>query len=263
MKNIEDIRCQDIVDELCKEFGTLDKALGHPKHSMPNGMSHYEQTRNGLKILHLTRWSRNIAALDKFEALIERLDEFFIAIQYFQGIIDVQRESAPLPKEYLDRFFVLVLADSIRSSLDIYAKFIAWYFYFGNRDTVGFNYKSFIKPLESCSTTLAAQCNHLYKLDAYKSLRELRDTDKHVGFGKSTIKVTNRKGKLDILMKRSEPLDLPRRLRCACKCLFALTDLVGVTTCELSQYPLGYESDKDEIVELRPDGYYWWPKDQG
>lgn len=256
MKEVESIHCQDIVDDLCNEFRTLDQVLGSPKHGMPNSLSNYRELRDGKQIWHLTKWTRNLAALDKFEALIERLDEFFIAIEYFQGIIDVRRESSPLPKEYLDRFFVFVLADSIRSSLDIYAKFVAWFFYFKDRNTIGFNYKSFIKQLQSHSPALASQCKQLYNLGAYNSLKELRDTEKHVGFGKNTIKITNRKGKLEILMKRVEPLEIEKWLKCAHSCLFALVDLLKFTTSELSRYPLGYIDSKDKIVELTPDGYY-------
>lgn len=257
LTTFRDIQSQAFVDDLCAEFRKVDALLGLPKHDLPNSFHRYIDEQKTPPIWHMTRFFRNIAALDKYEAVVERLDPFFLAIEYFSGKIVMQRTDGPaLAKTFLDSFFASALADSFRSALDIYSKFIGWFFDFSHRETMGFSYKGLIVPLRKHSRSIADECNTIYTSPDFQHLKTFRDSEKHEGLGKHRVSLADINGTLKINLVRPTSVDISKIERSACSCIEHFYRLLKTTSEELKSCPMGYDSPNDRIAAIDEEGYF-------
>ena len=255
-----DIDAQAIVDDMCAEFRQVDALLGSPKHGLPTSVRRYIDSSQSPPVFHMTRYFRNVTALDKYEACIERLDPFFIAVEHFTGKVQLRRTTgAELPKAYVDTFFCFTLADSFRSSLDIYSKFIGWFFDFKGKETMGFNYGELVKPLRLHSQRLADECNALRNSSEYALLKWIRDAEKHEGHGKTIFNLNETATSFSLVLRRPEPIDMANLELSAYVCLRSFLHLLHTTSVELERWPLGYPSTRDKVAEIDDEGYFRIP----
>jgi len=261
MRSFKDITPQLIVDELCAEYRRLDAHLESPKYGLPNSWPKYLRAKNGKTELMITKYFRNVAALDKFEAFIERLDAFWVAVEYFNGDVILQRKvGKDFTQKYLNKFFISILADSFRSGLDIYSKFLGYCFDLSGKEEMGFGYKSLIEPLKDKSKSLSQSCNELYKSDEFSLLRNLRDAEKHVGLDKHTVSIKRLNRGFEIEAKRPAELDIGKLETATCVLLQKLLHLVHLTVDELQKWDLGYDSPNDMVVEETDEGSFRLPR---
>lgn len=164
-----------------------------------------------------------------------------------------------MKKNFQDMFFSSIIADSFRSSLDIYSKFIGWFFDFNNKESMGFSYKDLIKPLRYHSKGLSSKCNSLYISEAFLFLKTFRDAEKHEGIGKHKISLSNIEGTLKIELRRPEKISLIQFEKAACSCLQDFRELLRVTCVELQNWPLGFESPNDTVAETDDQGFFKMP----
>lgn len=260
MEKIESLKYlipQTYVDELCVHYRKLDKFLLFPKNNFPISIQDYLIINNGNTEFQVSKFFRNIATLDKFEALIERLDMVFIASEFFQNSIDLKRlNKNALNCKFKERFFYLLAVDSIRSSLDILSKIIAWYYDFENKMDIGFSYKNLIVPLKSYSSILADILKEIYNSKYYKTIKEYRDVEKHVGQGKPTIKFTQKGTTFEINMKRYKEPNFSEIDLSICEILNNLLFVIKNSVKEFAKHSLGYNSKKDVVGIVNSDGTY-------
>jgi len=206
--------------------------------------------------MNLTKYFRNISSLEYFRAFVNRLDPFWIGVEYFNNSIEFDRKIGnPLQSDFKDRFFTNVMADAIRSSLDVFSKSIAWYFDIPGRETIGFGYETLIKPLSSKSKKLAEKCNDLYKSEPYRIIKEFRDADRHTGNTNFNIREVKHLDKFDLTIERVFPVDLNEINRNLYAFLNSLIDLVQFTVVECKRWPLGFNSQEDKICEITEQGW--------
>ena len=256
MKSIEDITPQSELDELCNSFRQLDGHLASPRYGLPDSYYKYFKEINGKQLWMTTKYFRNIAALDKLEAGIDTLDSFFVGVEYFQEKLSLSRTLNPFPKDYSDKFFLSVIADSLRSSLDIISKFLAWYFWLPEKEEIGFGYKKLIIPLHTICSPVADKCNSILQSKEFKMISEFRNADKHIGHGKLKIGFVNTKEKFSITLERPEELELSELKLASTNLFFQLKDLIRLSAIELQQWPLGYDAVNDELLEVTSEGYF-------
>jgi len=250
-----EIKIQENVDELCSEYRRLDEHLKHPKQKLPMSFESYTYKANGQEKIMISKYFRNIGALEKLESLINHLDTFFIAVEYFQNNINVERKDGnQLEKSFKDQLFLKIAADSIRSSFDIYAKFVSWFYDLSNKKSVGFNYEKFIKKLEKHSPTLKKHLNNLYLSEDYKTVNDFRNADKHIGFDRFELDIIRSSKKFKISTKRIPKLDKDRIEHCLLSLLNSLKEVIKLTIDEFSKYELGYNSKTDFEVRVGEDG---------
>lgn len=260
MKKIESLKYlvpQKYVDELCVYYRELDKFLLFPKNNFPLSIQDYHIIKNGNKEFQVSKFFRNIAALDKFEALIERLEMVFIASEFFQNSIDLKRlNKDDLNYKFKERFFYSLSIDSIRSSLDILSKFIAWYYDFDNKMEIGFSYRNLIIPLKNYSSVLSDILKEINNSKFYKTIKEYRNIEKHVGSGKPTIQLTQKGTKFEINIKRYEVPNYNEIDLSICEILNNLLLVIKNAVKEFAKHKLGYNSKKDVVGIANSDGTY-------
>lgn len=253
--SFKDIQPQKIVDHLCKTYQDIDKHLMHPKTGLPDSLNNYWYIEDSKNMWLYTKYFRNIASLEKLESCINRLDEFWIAVEYFNGDIDLTSNvKNKLTKSYKDRFFMSILIDSWRSALEIYAKHIAWYFDIPGKEELGFTYKKFIVPLKKISNHISEKCNSIYKSESFRNFKNYRDTEKHAGFDKTKLNIKEIKNEINVQLKSNETLNISRMEKDTCSNLINLIDLIDYSVSELRKWHLGYDSSKDKYGEEMPDG---------
>lgn len=253
--NFGELKIQETVDELCSEYRRLDEHLKHPKQKLPMSFENYTYKLNGQEKILISKFFRNIGALEKLESLINHLDPYFIAIEYFQNNINVERKDGrQIEKSFKDQLFLKIAADSIRSSFDIYAKFVSWFYDLPNKKNVGFSYEIFIEKLEKHSPTLKKYLNDLYSSEDYKTVNDFRNADKHIGFDRFEIDIKRSSKKFEISTKRIPKLDKDRIEHCLLSLLNSLKEIIKLTIDEFSKYELGYNSKTDFEVSVGEDG---------
>ncbi len=253
--NFGEVKIQENVDKLCYEYRRLDEHLKHPKHKLPLSFNNYSYKSAGQEKIMISKYFRNIEALEKLESLINHLDPFFISIEYFQNNINVDRKDGiQLEKSFKDQLFLKIAADSIRSSLDIYAKFVSWFYDLSNKKNVGFGYEKFIDKLEKHSPTLKKHLNNLYSSEDYKTIRDFRNADKHIGFDRFEMDIIRSSKKFEITTKRIPKLDKDRMEHCLLSLLNSLQEVIKITIDEFMKYDLGYNSKSDFEVSVGEDG---------
>jgi hypothetical protein len=256
---LDQISPQSSVDSLCALFRQLDQHLGSPKHGLPESFHGYFTVDHGKQLWMVTKYFRNIAALDKFEAFIDTLDSFFVGVEYYQGKVALTRSDASFPLEYTDKFFISVIADSLRASLDVYAKSLAWYFSLPSKEKLGFGYRSLVLPLRERCKPIADECNTILQSTEFKLLKDYRDADKHIGQGKHEIGLERTKNGFSITSKRPDDLDIDQ-LKVAAAAVFGQVDqLVQFAVVEQQRWKLGYDASDDEVLEVNPDGTFKSP----
>lgn len=253
--HFSELKIQENVDEFCSEYRKLDEHLKHPKHKLPMSFENYTYRSNGQEKIMISKFFRNIGTLEKLESLINHLDPFFIAIEYFQNNINVERMNGKqIDKSFKDQLFLKIAADSIRSSLDIYAKYVSWFYDLSNKKDVGFSYEKFIKNLEKHSTALKQHLIDLYSSEDFKIVNDFRNADKHIGFDRFEMDIKRSSKKFEISTKRIPKLDKDKIEHGLLSLLNSVKEIIKVTTNEFSKYELGYNSKTDFEVSIGEDG---------
>src|SRR4030067_2436586 len=207
MQSFTKVNPQKEIDELCAEFRKLDSHLNFPRSGNVRSFEIYTFDLNGKYGVRITKYIRNYLALEKFQAFIDRLDTYFIGIEYFNKKINFERtEGQKLSDKFKNDFFISVMADSIRASLDIFSKFIAWFYDLAESDEIGFNYKKLIKPLESYSKKISQLLNRIYISQEFELIKNIRNSDKHIGKNQNQIKLERTLQKFNFEFKRAQPI---------------------------------------------------------
>lgn len=250
-----DIQPQKYVDEFCAEYRRLDEHLKHPKHKLPMSFESYSYSSNGNEKIKISKYFRNIGTLEKLESFINHLDSFFTSVEYFQRKVDLIRtEGEALSNQYKEEMFFKIASDSIRSSLDIYSKVVAWYFDFPNKKEIGFSYKSFIENVKNYSVILMNKLNELYNSKEYKIINDFRNADKHIGFDRFEMNVTRSKNKYELNIKRVPPLNTKELEEALLYLLEELKSIIKISVDVFSNFELGYDSKNDFEVIVQKDG---------
>src|SRR3972149_11403026 len=109
MQSFTTINPQKEIDELCAEFRKLDSHLQFPRSGNIKSFDAYAFNLNGRYGAKITKYIRNSLALEKFQAFIDRLDTYFIGIEYFNKKINFERnEGLKLPDKFKNDFFISV-----------------------------------------------------------------------------------------------------------------------------------------------------------
>ncbi len=153
----------------------------------------YEFTSEaGDQIIAFTRSLRNIASLDHFASGVDRLSEFYIAVEYFQGSVQLTRDVKDFSDADREKFFVTLAADSIRSALDMFSNSISSFFDLEKSEKRdGFRFKPFLTELKEKSEILFIIGNDLYQSESYKAVKDFRDSHKHKGLNKREISIAS------------------------------------------------------------------------
>lgn len=261
MKTFKDVNPQTVIDQLCADYRRLDTHLANPKHGLPVSLDSYMRPRAGKTEWLFSKYWRNIATLEEFGALINRLDPFGVAIEYFHGTLSMHRsQGIDFTKTFLDEFFISIAVDSLRSALDIYARFVGCYFNFPGTKHVGFGYKYLIEPLKRISDPLYVSCNDLYSSAAYKEVKSFRDKEKHLGLGKFDVSILNLKEEVSVTLRRPEPINMLSLETAICVLLSDYCGLIATTVTEFTHWPLGYDSPEDKFMLEEEDGSFRMPK---
>ena len=242
------------LDDLRASFRELDAHLASPRFRLRATFDTYSRHVKGKRLWMATKYYRNVAALDKFEAFIETLDPFFVGVAYFHGDIVISRNSSPLPETYTDKFVISTMTDSIRSSLDVFAKFLAWYFWLPGKENIGFGYESLVLPLRGICAPVADKCNFVLKSPEYQLIKAYRDADKHIGQGKRTITLVPSGIGFKLTMQSPDRLDIPQLQDACADMLNQLNDLVHLSVAELQRWTLGFGAPDDKLLEESGDG---------
>lgn len=250
MKSFSEIVPQVVLDGLCSDYRRLEVHLGSPRYAgHPLSNPAYCHTRDGVTIWKVSKYIRNLAALDKFESFIERLDPLWVSIEYFNGQVQLRRNMGePFTKSYTDHFFILSAVDALRSSLDIYAKMLGWYFGLEHKHSVGFEYGKLIKPLQEKPSSISKFLNRLYKSEHFILLKSLRDTEKHIGLGKPSISMEDTATTTRVSIAQAELIEISQIESSICATLSELCKLVTATVTELQKWPLGYDCSDDRTL---------------
>lgn len=239
-----------MLDGLCAEYCRLEVHLGSPRYAgHPLSNPAYCHLDNGKTVWRVSKYIRNLAALDKFEAFIDRLDPLWISVEYFKGHVQLNRAiGEPLTKAYTDELFALIAADALRSSLDIFSKVLGWYFGLEHKHSVGFEYGKLIKPIRERSVVISELLDHLYNAEHFTFLKSLRDADKHIGFGKPTILLEDTPTATRVTVTQADRIEIAQVESCVCETLTELCTLVVATVGELQKWPMGYDCDDDREI---------------
>ena len=245
---------QGQVDELCGYYRELDTHLKNPISQIRLGTpDDYMVEKNGQRYFNVTKFFRIVYSLQYFHALISRLDEFFLSVEYFQGKVEFNRKTPPIPEEYSTRFFLNVCADSLRASLDIYAKFVGWFFDLRSKSKMGFSYNDLIKPLKKLNSKLYKAINALYKSDAYEYVKNKRDMEKHVGQQNFSMNLEELGKSFKIKIDKTLPHD-HRGIAYRITDLYSIyRQLIHETIFILKSYDMGFDSPEDRISSIESD----------
>lgn len=254
MHSFSEIVSQRFIDKLCANYRKLDSHLKYPRSGNIKRYDEYCFILDGKNGVKLSRYVRNATALEKLQAFIDRLDTFFIGVEYFQGNIELKRKSGiELANKFVIEFFIEVMLDSIRSALDIFAMFIAWFYDIKGKETLGFSYEKFIKPLKQVNPKLSAKINEIYKSTELKFIKDLRDTNKHIGKGQNKIDIENTISKYKLHVERSKPINLIQLEKTIYKILQMLITITNLTVNEFCKTNLGYDSNNDLTILFLDD----------
>jgi hypothetical protein len=200
MKFIQ-VEPQKEIDKLCEYYHILDSHLFFPRSGNIKSIEKYSFIINGRQGIKISRFVRNACALEKLQAFIDQLDNYFIGVEYFNNNIQLERKKGiELPQKYKDNLFISVITESLRSSLDIFAKFLGWYFDLDEKEEIGFNYKKLIQPISKISSKISKQLNIIYTSNEYALIKELRDTDQHIGKNQNKIKFERSVEKFNLIL---------------------------------------------------------------
>lgn len=199
---------------------------------------------------NITKWFRNIAVMDNFQAVRTRLSEFYIAVEFYQGKIRFDRVEIDFETEYKQKFFLAVAADSLRSSLDILSKSIAWFFDLPNKDTIGFAFNSCIKPVKEISPPIFQFGNKIYKSDSFKAIKNFRDTQKHSGLEKNKFELTT----INANIKISNPIDCLEIEKALLRLFNMILGFSEICISEFLKDSKGYDSPRDQICKVNEKG---------
>ncbi|NWF49919.1 MAG: hypothetical protein HXY49_05185 [Ignavibacteriaceae bacterium] len=178
-------------------------------------------------------------------------------MEYFQDNIQFERKKGiELPSKYKDNFFISVTTDSLRSSLDIFSKFLGWYFDLDEKEEIGFSYKKLIQPIGKISSKISKQLNIIYKSNEYELIKELRDTDKHIGRNQNKIKFERSIEKFNFVFNRYHPVNFQDYEKKANNLFKMLIELLSISIDECMKHQLGYNSSKDEEVIENEKGLF-------
>lgn len=251
MISIKKIKPQEEIDELCAEFRKIDSHLYFPRSGNVKSFDAYTFKLNGRYGVKISKYIRNSLALEKLEAFINRLDTFFIGIEYFSKKIIFERtEGQQLPEKYKDEFFISAMTDSLRSSLDIFSKYLAWFYDLDERDEIGFSYKKLIEPLKNYSKIIAQELNIIYKSSEYIFIKNIRDLDKHIGKNQNQIKLERSLQRFNFEFKRAQPISFNEFERNSCSLFNMIKQLLFISIEENCNTKMGYDSNNDvEIIE--------------
>jgi hypothetical protein len=245
--------CDLQVETIINDFSTLQSNL---EQSMPRLalFEDYIIDNKGEKKFNITKGIRNIAFLDNFQACLFRLHEFCVAVEFFQGKIRFERNENDFPIGYKQKLFITIAADSLRSALDIYAKSIAWFYDLKNKETLGYSYQEFLKPLKEFSVPIFREANSIYQSKPYQIIKDLRDSEKHSGLGKRHFKLIIHAKKFEAEVKNPEPLNLRNIESSCCDLLTMLMKLMHVSTKEIIHHKKSFVSKNDKFAKLDNDG---------
>lgn len=249
IKSFQEIKIETSISSFAQKQAQLERAFPRInlfEYNFPNNKR--EQRFN------LTKWFRNVAVMDNFQAANIRLGEFFVAVEYFQGNINFERVQDDFEPNYKKRFFLAVAADSLRSSLDILSKCTAWFFDFQNKNEVGFSFKNYLKPIESLSQPIFKSGNQIYRSKAYKMVKEFRDAEKHAGLGKREFELIKLGTKFEAKINNPDPIKF-LEIEKACAELYSMILIFSETcVCEFLKFDKGYNSTDDKICKLDREG---------
>lgn len=249
MNSFNEISPQKIIDEFCSLYQKLDSHLKFPRSGSIKNFEGYNFVLHGKIGMKLSRYVRNATALEKYLAFINSLDAFFVAVEYFQGNIELKRKTGTeLPDKFIQEFFINTIVDSLRSSIDIFSMFVAWFYDINGKENMGFSYEKFIKPLKLMNNNLSTRLNDFYKSDEYKLIKELRDSNKHIGKGQNKIDIVNTIKKYKLHFEPSKPIDILKFKKTSCKYLKKLKEITTFTVDEFCKTDLGYDSNNDLII---------------
>jgi len=251
LKKLEEFEINVVHDFLWENYYRLNIQLQEPKKRM---WSEYIKDENGIKKFLISNWFRNIVVLDNYEMAIKRLQELFVVVDYFRNNIYFERKDKELPEGYKNKFMYSIGIDSIRSSLDIFSKSIAWFFDLSEKEEIGFCWEKLIKPLKEINKNIGDMLNNIYKSEDFIFIKEFRDTEKHSGFGNNiySYKVENTKFKM--VIKRSKSPDFNKIESSLCAVINMFLDSVEKITDILITYGLFYKSKNDIYGKIENDG---------
>ncbi|MBN1639045.1 MAG: hypothetical protein JW866_08760 [Ignavibacteriales bacterium] len=248
------IESQKYIDILCADYRRLDSHLKYPRSGSIKQYNEYSFTLDGKYGMKLSRYVRNATSLEKLQAFIDRLDTFFISIEYFQGNIELKRKSGvELTDKFVNDFFIEVMLDSIRSALDIFSMFIAWFYDIKGKETLGFSYEKFIKPLKQINSRLADKLNRIYKSVELKFVKDIRDANKHIGKGQNKVDIESTMNKFKLHIERSKPINLIQLEEMIYKILDMIQNISTFTVDEFCKTNLGYDSTNDLTILFLDD----------
>ena len=142
------------------------------------------------------------------------------------------------------------MTDSLRASLDIFSKYLAWFYDLTERDEIGFSYKKLIEPLKGYSKIISQELNIIYKSSEYSFIKNLRDLDKHIGKNQNQIKLERTLQKFNFEFKRAQPIFFKEFETNSCALFKMIKNLMLVSVEEACKTNLGFDSTNDiEIIE--------------
>lgn len=248
MKKTETLKDVDIKE--CFSFFEQKQKQLEDDFSRLNPFEYKFLNSQGEERYNITKWFRNIAVMDNFQAVRARLSEFYVAVEFYQAKIKFDRVGIDFEKEYKQKFFLAVAADSLRSSLDILSKSIAWFFDLPNKDTIGFAFKSFIKPIKEISLPIFEFGNKIYKSEPFKVTKHFRDTQKHSGIEKNEFKLNN----INANIKFSNPIDCLKIENALLKLFNMILNFSEICISEFLKVSKGYDSPRDQICKVNEKG---------
>jgi hypothetical protein len=249
MGNFNEIVPHQFINLLSSYYQKLDTHLKFPRSGSIKKYEDYEFILDDKRGVKLSRYIRNATALEKLQAVIDRLDSFFIGVEYFQNNIEMRRKSGmKLPEKFIQDFFIEVMLDSLRSSLDIFSMFVAWFYDMQDKETLGFSYKKLIEPLKKINSELSIKLNEIYKSEEYKFIKDIRDSNRHFGKGQNKINIENSLTRFELIMERTLPIDLLSIEHNVYLMLEKIKNLTEFTVNEFCKLNLGYEAKSDLII---------------
>ena len=220
----------------------------------------YEFTSDtGEQRVAFTRHLRNIAALDHFASGMDRLSEFYIAADYFQGRVHLTRDEKDFSDAYREKFFVTLAADSLRSSLDMFANsFTSFFDLEKSTNRGGYNFKPFLKELKNRSEELFTIGNELYQSESFKTVKKFRDSHKHKGLNKREIKLVDKPDSFKASISNPLPIDMKVVMKALVKLFYLVEDIASKFVEIVQESDKGYVSPRDRYYLVDGDKLTLW-----